>query len=229
MTSSSGITMRSERGFTMIELMLAMVFIAFMLVFMTLTTVQMTRIYNKGVAIKSINQTGRQMIDELRHTLRYSGATPDSLLAQQRLCTGIYSYMWNTEEQLVTLNQAVGSTVVNRYNDTPAQPVRLVRMMDPARSMCSGGGTTTFDRSAVTELLAPQVGVVAIRLGASSIAELSDIEVILGTSGGNRAWIPAGNTTPTCQDRDAAGQPINSDNDFCAFGSFASAIYSPEI
>lgn len=52
---------KHNEGFTLIELMLAMAFISFLLLFMVAAILQVTRLYVKGSAIRQINQTGRQL------------------------------------------------------------------------------------------------------------------------------------------------------------------------
>ncbi len=49
---------RSESGFTIVELLMAMSFIAVLLVVITLTIIQISGIYNKGLTMRAVNQSG---------------------------------------------------------------------------------------------------------------------------------------------------------------------------
>lgn len=60
-------------SFTLIELMLAMTFLAVMLVAIATLVVRMTDIYQKGLSIRAINSTGREIIADLS---RIVGGSP---------------------------------------------------------------------------------------------------------------------------------------------------------
>ena len=56
----------ANRGFTLVELLLAMAGVAVLLISITVTTIQLTNMYHKGITIKSINQSGREVGDLIR-------------------------------------------------------------------------------------------------------------------------------------------------------------------
>ena len=79
-----------ESGFTVIELTLAMAFLAFIMLFTTLTIIQMMRTYDKGLTIKQINQSGRTLVEDLSRSVS-AGVASDintSYIDQGRLCVG---------------------------------------------------------------------------------------------------------------------------------------------
>lgn len=92
-----------SKGFTLIELMLAMTFVAALLIAIALTVIQISNIYNKGLTMKEVNQVGRSISDDLVRSISQSQsfAVPsDSYVTKDwggRLCTGKFSYMelWN--------------------------------------------------------------------------------------------------------------------------------------
>lgn len=86
---------RRNRGFTVVELLLAMAGIAFLLLFVLYAIVHVTNLYSKGTAIRQINQVGRQVSDEISRQIRYGG-TPQIQAASNRMCIGNRSYIWNT-------------------------------------------------------------------------------------------------------------------------------------
>ena len=49
----------SQSGFTMVELLLAMAFFSFILVFFSFGFIQVNRTFQKGVTIKRVTETGR--------------------------------------------------------------------------------------------------------------------------------------------------------------------------
>lgn len=55
----------TRKGFTLIELTLAVAFISVLLITISLVTSEIINIYRKGYAMKSINQVGRDLVEEL--------------------------------------------------------------------------------------------------------------------------------------------------------------------
>lgn len=126
---------KSTGGFTVIELLLAMGGIAFLLLFIVFAIVHMTNLYSKGTAIRQINQIGRQLSDEISRELRYGGK-PKVLTANNRICVGNKSYMWNKKGTLATdanANKTATNVVIgfvrlddSSYCDLPLKPVPTV-------------------------------------------------------------------------------------------------------
>ncbi len=124
-------------GFTLIELMLAMAFLSVLLISIALLLIQIGTIYNKGMVIKEINQTGRAVSDDLRRT---AGAAESITLdadyvvttAGGRLCLGTYSYIWNTANALK--NNDVNVTT---YSTETTKQLRLVKVVDKVKLYCA--------------------------------------------------------------------------------------------
>ena len=71
----SGMRFRSSakrKGFTLIELSFAIAFISVLLITVTLITNEIVSIYRKGYAIKAINQSGRDLIDDIQNSITES-------------------------------------------------------------------------------------------------------------------------------------------------------------
>ena len=96
-------TLQRIKGFTIIELLLAMTFISALLLAIALTIVQVANIYNRGIILKEVNQTSRAISDELESSLRssstFSTEADDKRYVNNqwggRMCLGQYSYIWN--------------------------------------------------------------------------------------------------------------------------------------
>jgi Tfp pilus assembly protein FimT len=144
-------------GFTLIELMLSMVFVSVLLISIAMTVIQIGDIYNRGITSKEVNQAGRAISDELQTSIADSTAfdiNPGSTsryIAKDwggRLCIGKYSYIWNYGKNLQTsdnqsLNHYVGSN----------QQIRFVKVQDQSASYCLDS-TKAIDPTNATELLA---------------------------------------------------------------------------
>lgn len=126
--------MTNKKGFTIVELMLAMAFLATMLVGIASLVMRITSIYQKGLAIRSVNANGREIVSDLTRTISASRVTvsinpevpSDGKIEQTHIdearadyyvstatsaakgnrqmggvfCTGDYSYIWNTADNL---------------------------------------------------------------------------------------------------------------------------------
>lgn len=139
--------MTKKKAFTIIELMLAMSFLGTMLVGIASLTMRITNIYQKGLALRSINANGREIISDLTRTLNASRVNitinpevPDNGEVTQELinaaradyfistkdtedrqlggvfCTGDYSYVWNTADNL-RIARANEQLKQKKYND----------------------------------------------------------------------------------------------------------------
>lgn len=166
-------------GFTIVEMMLAMAFIAALLVAIAMTTVQIGHIYNKGLTLREVNQAGRAVATELQRSINATSpfdVNPSSPATRYivrpgggRLCVGRYSYAWNYGSALA--GAAGAPAIYNVYDDTT--PVLFAKVNDPSASLCTVPGSSV-KKSEATELLA--MGDRNLVLHAFSIANVaSDI------------------------------------------------------
>jgi prepilin-type N-terminal cleavage/methylation domain-containing protein len=151
------------KGFTLIELMLAMTFISILLVAIAMTTIQITNIYNKGITLREVNQAGRAVSDDLQRSIsatipfdvtpkNASPATADSKYVKRdgggRLCIGRYTYVWNYGDSIAGVNGA--PTLFNKYDDNST--VRFAKVSDPSASLCDDP-RLSIKRSDAAEML----------------------------------------------------------------------------
>lgn len=144
-----------QRGFTLIELMLSMTFVAVLLLTIALSVIQMGTIYNRGMAIKEVNQAARDIADDLRRSVQATGVfaitatdadTTDYVRLTQsvngttvpvsgRLCLGNYSYIWNTATAIET-----SFTDRARYLSSAGiagDAVNFVKIADTGKKYCA--------------------------------------------------------------------------------------------
>lgn len=228
---------RQEKGFTLIELMLAMTFISMLLLAIALTIVQIANIYNKGIITKELNQTSRSVSDELSLAMRSSGHFSLATNYVQsstggRLCMGQYSYIWNYGKALATQDQArnlysaaapAGNSVID--GSTTRYEISLVKVPDAGGSYCvqnGSGGYPKIDPTNAVELLRTgDHGLVLHQLTVTSVAggidalsqqQLYTVSYTLGTSDINAL----NNTQTVCKGPGEAGSDLN----YCAVGQF---------
>lgn len=101
----------TKKGFTIIELLLAMSFVAILMIIMAILVVNMINIFTRGVTLRDLNSTARLVMDDM---VRSIGASPPITIDSGNplknvflplsqggerhggvFCTGVYSYLWN--------------------------------------------------------------------------------------------------------------------------------------
>ena len=65
---------RRTKGFTIVELSLAMTFVSMLLLAIAMTAIQAGSLYNKGLVLESVNQAGRDIGDMLRRDFMQANA-----------------------------------------------------------------------------------------------------------------------------------------------------------
>lgn len=134
------ISKQSKKGFTLVELSIALVFISFLLLIIATTTIQIANTYNQGLTIKSAAQAARSIVSDLQQEIR--AVQPFSLdtdfvdietsngVVGGRLCLGTFSYIWNYAQPLN--NNDTGSNV---YTDSTSN-IRFVKVQDTSKYYC---------------------------------------------------------------------------------------------
>ena len=230
---------KDSRGFTLIELMLAIAFLGSIVLFATLTVVQSLSVYNKGVAIKQINQVGRTLIEDVN---RLSGGGQSGVASSFKiddndiagyLCitpsgsSDTRAYVWT---DVLKEAAAINHTYVSP--SAPRTPVSLARTNEGVNgvSLCGlpSGSDTAVAAGNITPLLNDQVRILSVDITEDSDnASLKKIIFWIGTYGGIGAGAVPG-TTPVFNDADRTWscQGGNLGN-FCAFGKFETIVYAP--
>lgn len=144
-------------GFTLIELMLAMAFVSVLLITIALTIIQMGTIYNRGMTLKEVNQSARDIADDLRRVVSSSemfSAPVDSsdddtadyvklrsadrsMTYGGRLCTGSYSYIWNAAKAI----EENSTQLTTHSKGGSEQPARFLKVPDVGKKYCAKEGS----------------------------------------------------------------------------------------
>jgi type II secretory pathway pseudopilin PulG len=170
---------KTQSGFTLVELTLAVAFIGFLVLFTVLATLQVIRTYNKGLAVKEINQTSRTIVEELSRAIKSATSTTVNVTPNQatpshsRICVGGVSYVWN-----------VAGGNINKYSSTGNPPVTLARVDDPGGALCSlsTGTYPNVDQADALELLSNRVWVQSLTVTKDTVTNLATISLQLSTS-----------------------------------------------
>lgn len=143
---------KRNKGFTMVELMVAMAGISILLLAIMTAVMQAAQIYNKGLATKEVNFIGRELTDEFKRVIMTSDQiTPSTDLVSVkdrltgeiiggRFCTGGVSYVWNNGKAVQTNNPQLTRVDTGRL-------VRIGRVVDQTQQYCilnsDGSAATT--------------------------------------------------------------------------------------
>lgn len=179
---------KKQAGFTLIELMIALAFVAFVLIFAVSTIIQVMQTYNKGLSVKQINQSARTTLEDMARYLHGAdpGAVNTTALASNRVCFGGISYVWNLYN---TPNASA-----NKYDDSTS--LTFTRVNDSSSSMCSksGGSYPAVPKAQATDILQSNIWVMSMSVSQPTVANpLTDISIKLAVandpalSGGNCA------------------------------------------
>ena len=190
----------TAQGFTIVEMLLALSGVAFLLLFVVFAIMHVTGLYTKGIALRQINQTGREVTDELARAIRYGGTVvaPD---ASNRLCVGGKAYIWNNRGE--TTNKYTDDVPVNfaRSDDT-SYCADTSKKIDPDASTALIGGVATVQKLIITR--------------SDPVSPLYSISLVVSTSGDNA---PSLTGTGEYQCDTHFWQ-------YCAFGQFETVVYA---
>lgn len=117
-----------EDGFTIVELVLAMSFLAVLLLAIAMVSMQVGSIYLKGLTLREVNQAGQQISSDIRNQLNQSVATAitadNNNQTGDRLCVDNVVYAWNYPD---SLGETVG--VLNVRSGVVGSESTNVRLM----------------------------------------------------------------------------------------------------
>lgn len=226
-----------SKGFTLVELMLSMAFISVLMVAIAMTVIQIMSIYNKGVTLRSVDQAGRSISQDIKYTLSSSqildvdsaGASGNDFILQARLgddataqpdggrlCTGTYSYIWNTGKGM--------DYQINRFA-TGTDIIHLVKIRDNSKDYCNITTTPEVQQEGASELLSSDdrslvVQSFTISSAAADVAMQQALyQITLELSTGDETAIDR----PTLTTMDAMCKPpsdVLSQRDYCAINKF---------
>lgn len=187
-------------GFTLVELILAIGFVSLLLLAVSVLTIRVGDMYEKGATVRSINQVSRELVDVMRRDFAQSTGgvelveTGTATAPIYRLCLGDVSYIANSAA-LLTAREEDGSAVrvVTKVGADSGDGVHMVRIADKGKSLCreSAAGASEYpsnvDESA-TELLTGATMVLAVhnmslqRVADGSDHELYRFSILIGTN-----------------------------------------------
>lgn len=147
------------KGFTLIELMLAMAFISMLLLAIAMTVLQIGATYNRGLTYRSLDQTSRTVTSDISTDMTTAtGFSVDPAAHRYitqswggAMCLGQYSYVWNYGAAISTynLNHMAGAiNLITSGSSSTGTAFNLVKISDPGASMCASSAPKMISSSA---------------------------------------------------------------------------------
>ncbi len=122
--------LNNQIGFTLVELSLAMAFIAMLLLGIALLTIQISAIYNKGLTMRAVNESGQLIASDIQRTLNTSRPQEVIFIERDgggRLCANNVVYAWNYAGTALTTGSGIRG--YNKHTGSLSTPVRFVRFV----------------------------------------------------------------------------------------------------
>lgn len=148
---------KTTTGFTIVEITLSMAFISALLVTIAIITVNIISIYQKGLAIRSVNSVGRNLIDDFTHAIKTAPTK-----AAVNLCNDYYEEGTNGHNkckedkgQLFVFQENRSSTSANISADNAITDETTVAAPPTHGAFCTGHYTYVWNTGYV---LAPSYG-----------------------------------------------------------------------
>ena len=186
----------NEKGFTLVELLLAMAFFSFILMFITTGFIIINRAYTKGINVKLVQDEGRQLIEDFTRNMRTSSPASISTTPPGDKCMTISGvrYYWSIP---------INSTDAN-------SPNKLMREEglgcgDPINTTNPGGVSMLDERVGV------QFIDVRLMTGSSSVYS---VKIVLSTATTNLVGVAGENAECT----------IGSGDQYCDIVTFSTLV-----
>lgn len=219
-----------QSGFTVLELTLAMTFLAFILMFSATVVVQLSNNYVKGLTVKEINQAGRSLTDDLARTLQSSVSSQINaqLVDGGLLCVGQVAYIWNP----VYVGGSFNSSGISAPHRLSGQPISLARTTSQSIGNCTDPGQKSIPNSvSSTMLLSDSARILSAEVNRSlTDPKLVNIKFVIGTFASAEAThLATGNFTNVynsayLSDGDFTCRESRYGN-FCAYSEFNTTVY----
>lgn len=101
---------KTTKGFTIIELSLALTFLSVMLITIALLTIHILTTYQKGLAIKAVNSTGRELVDDFSRAIAASSSVDAT-----KFCSGTAGYSVDSNAYKQCVNDSAHKFIHQQY------------------------------------------------------------------------------------------------------------------
>ena len=115
--------LKTKKGFTLVELSLAVAFISLILLIMATLTISLIAIYRKGITINAVNSVGRSIIEDFQNSI----AEADKSQSPESICGRIYTNKTsNNYKDCVDADPNTGNArylIYREFSDSSQKPL----------------------------------------------------------------------------------------------------------
>ena len=134
---------KQKKAFTIVEFLLAMTFLATLLMGIATLTMRVLDIYRKGLSMRAINSNGRAVYRDYYNEIYMNVNTVDKnnitttkhVQAGGVFCTGSYSYIWNTAPAIEAVRK--DESYLNSMLTINGKYYKFARIPDTEREACA--------------------------------------------------------------------------------------------
>jgi len=206
----------AQSGFTLVELTLSMAFIALLLLGIAMLTLQISSIYNKGLTLRAVNESGQLIASDMQRTLNSSRPADVISVGDAtggRLCANNTVYAWNYAGRL--------TNGFNRF-DAPGREVRMIRFIgDEGFCQVQPSGPTYKDipstAETLTELLKAGDNTLAMHSLSVSQTDVKDDDTQRTYS---ISFLIGSNDTAVLASNGCEAPASRTDDEYCAINEF---------
>lgn len=153
----------NKKGFTILELLLAITFFSGLLLFVVTGFIQITRSYTQGLTVKEVQNGARDVVDQIEGAIRDSNGALTFQTAPNRVCVGGVRFAWN-----MFTSDSFASFTTESFADSPTNDEITFARTTAGLANCAGpveenpsAGTTQkvlSDGLAIQHLEVNQIG-----------------------------------------------------------------------
>lgn len=209
-----------QSGFTIIELSISMAMLSVLMLIVIFSILNIIGVYNKGITLKRVNQSGRTIAAEVQSDLR--SAVPTNVVSKKinlsgtfvttAVCTGTDSYMWNV--------WAENGNTTSRFADTN-ELITMIKINDPGGEYCKPPYPLP-EKSNSKVLLGDELVIrTPVEVNSRGKGNIFQFEFTISTPDGNNDIIYDSSGRGSC----GGGK----ESEFCALNTFVVTSYAKGI
>lgn len=214
-------TNNNQSGFTIIELSISMAMLSVLLLIILFSILNITSVYNKGITLKRVNQSGRTIASEVQSDFRNANPSNMGLRGSNlggtnvptAICSGNDSYIWNVWGES-------GANTGLRF-DGLNELITMVKVKDSGGVYCKPPFPSPKKEDSKALLGDDLVIRMPVESSTGGYGKINQFKFTISTPDDNSEIIYDASGRGAC----GAGQ----ENDFCALNTFVVTSYAKGI